>query len=70
MIDLFLENFDDLWPFVLIGFGAQVIDGALGMAFGVISGIPSSNFLHIDAAAAVETCWPTTMRASPRKPAP
>lgn len=24
-------------PFVLIGFGAQVVDGALGMAFGVIS---------------------------------
>lgn len=27
----------DLLPFVLIGFAAQVIDGALGMAFGVIS---------------------------------
>lgn len=37
MIDMFLANFDDLWPFILIGFGAQVIDGALGMAFGVIS---------------------------------
>jgi hypothetical protein len=27
----------DLLPFILIGFGAQLIDGALGMAFGVIS---------------------------------
>ncbi|MDQ3082667.1 MAG: sulfite exporter TauE/SafE family protein [Gemmatimonadota bacterium] len=27
----------DLWPFILIGFAAQLIDGALGMAFGVIS---------------------------------
>jgi hypothetical protein len=27
----------DLLPFVLIGFAAQLIDGALGMAFGVIS---------------------------------
>ena len=27
----------DLWPFILIGFAAQVVDGALGMAFGVIS---------------------------------
>jgi uncharacterized membrane protein YfcA len=27
----------DLLPFIAIGFGAQIIDGALGMAFGVIS---------------------------------
>lgn len=27
----------DLWPFILIGFAAQMVDGALGMAFGVIS---------------------------------
>jgi uncharacterized protein len=27
----------DLLPFVLVGFAAQLIDGALGMAFGVIS---------------------------------
>ena len=27
----------DLLPFILIGFAAQLIDGALGMAFGVIS---------------------------------
>jgi uncharacterized membrane protein YfcA len=27
----------DLLPFILIGFAAQMIDGALGMAFGVIS---------------------------------
>ncbi len=26
-----------IWPFVLVGFGAQMIDGALGMAYGVIS---------------------------------
>lgn len=26
-----------LLPFILIGFGAQIVDGALGMAFGVIS---------------------------------
>src|SRR3954468_12048708 len=24
-------------PFILVGFGAQLVDGALGMAFGVIS---------------------------------
>ncbi len=28
---------ETLLPFVLIGFGAQIIDGALGMAYGVIS---------------------------------
>ena len=30
-------QFVDLLPFMLIGFAAQLIDGALGMAFGVIS---------------------------------
>ncbi|MDO7833816.1 sulfite exporter TauE/SafE family protein [Sphingobium sp. HBC34] len=37
MIDMFLANFGDIWPFILVGFGAQIIDGALGMAYGVIS---------------------------------
>ncbi len=34
-----LEGFDwsAILPFIAIGFGAQMIDGALGMAFGVIS---------------------------------
>ena len=26
-----------LWPFIAVGFAAQLVDGALGMAFGVIS---------------------------------
>ena len=30
-------TFADIAPFILIGFGAQLVDGALGMAFGVIS---------------------------------
>lgn len=30
-------TFADLLPFILIGFAAQLIDGALGMAFGVIT---------------------------------
>lgn len=30
-------TFYDILPFILVGFAAQVIDGALGMAFGVIS---------------------------------
>lgn len=37
MIDMLVANFGDIWPFILVGFGAQVIDGALGMAYGVIS---------------------------------
>ncbi len=28
-----------LWPFILVGFGAQLVDGALGMAFGVICNV-------------------------------
>jgi uncharacterized membrane protein YfcA len=31
------EFLDQILPFILVGFGAQLIDGALGMAFGVIS---------------------------------
>jgi uncharacterized membrane protein YfcA len=33
----FLPEFADILPFILIGFAAQLVDGALGMAFGVIS---------------------------------
>src|SRR3546814_11945189 len=36
MIDLAAIDFTALLPFLLIGFGAQLVDGALGMAFGVI----------------------------------
>ena len=37
MIDTLIAHFGELLPFILIGFGAQMIDGALGMAYGVIS---------------------------------
>jgi hypothetical protein len=37
MIDFSAFSFADLLPFIIIGFAAQLIDGALGMAFGVIS---------------------------------
>jgi len=37
MIDSLLNHIGDILPFILIGFGAQMIDGALGMAYGVIS---------------------------------
>ena len=30
-------SFLDLLPFIAVGFAAQIVDGALGMAFGVIS---------------------------------
>ena len=33
----FLPELADILPFILIGFAAQLVDGALGMAFGVIS---------------------------------
>ncbi|OWK32808.1 sulfite exporter TauE/SafE [Sphingomonas mucosissima] len=35
-MDLSLLSVETLLPFVLVGFGAQMVDGALGMAFGVI----------------------------------
>ncbi|MFT3966565.1 MAG: sulfite exporter TauE/SafE family protein, partial [Sphingobium sp.] len=37
MIDSVTTNLDTIWPFIAVGFGAQIIDGALGMAYGVIS---------------------------------
>lgn len=37
MIDTFIAHFGEILPFILVGFGAQMIDGALGMAYGVIS---------------------------------
>jgi uncharacterized membrane protein YfcA len=36
MIDLATLDISALLPFILIGFAAQLVDGALGMAFGVI----------------------------------
>jgi uncharacterized membrane protein YfcA len=35
--EAWLNTLDMLLPFILVGFGAQIIDGALGMAYGVIS---------------------------------
>lgn len=37
MLDSLASQAGDIWPFILVGFGAQIIDGALGMAYGVIS---------------------------------
>jgi uncharacterized protein len=35
--DLSAFSFADILPFIAVGFAAQLVDGALGMAFGVIS---------------------------------
>lgn len=37
MVDLSLVTVEAILPFILIGFAAQLIDGALGMAFGLIN---------------------------------
>ncbi len=37
MIDFSLATFEAILPFILIGFAAQLVDGALGMAFGLIN---------------------------------
>jgi len=37
MLDSLHEHFWALLPFIAVGFGAQIVDGALGMAYGVIS---------------------------------
>lgn len=51
MIELIQEHWLAVLPFVAVGFAAQIVDGALGMAFGVISstllvsvlGVPPAN---------------------------
>ncbi|MDF2637857.1 MAG: rane protein [Novosphingobium lindaniclasticum] len=45
----------DLVPFIIVGFAAQVIDGALGMAFGVISQTMLVSVLGVAPAAASAT---------------
>src|SRR5687767_13644032 len=37
MLDLSSISLLDILPFIAVGFAAQLVDGALGMAFGVIS---------------------------------
>jgi hypothetical protein len=37
MLDVSSFDFANLLPFILVGFAAQLVDGALGMAFGVIT---------------------------------
>jgi len=37
MFDVSLATFEAILPFILVGFAAQMIDGALGMAFGIIN---------------------------------
>ncbi|HKR24057.1 MAG TPA: sulfite exporter TauE/SafE family protein [Allosphingosinicella sp.] len=37
MFDLSAATFNEILPFIVVGFAAQLVDGALGMAFGVIS---------------------------------
>ena len=37
MVELSSLDWADILPFIAVGFAAQLIDGALGMAFGVIS---------------------------------
>jgi hypothetical protein len=37
LIDLSADTLTAILPFILVGFAAQLVDGALGMAFGVIS---------------------------------
>lgn len=37
MLDSLLPQVEALLPYIAVGFGAQIVDGALGMAYGVIS---------------------------------
>jgi uncharacterized membrane protein YfcA len=41
-----------VWPFILVGFVAQLVDGAMGMAFGVITSTILVGFMGLTPAAA------------------
>lgn len=51
-MELFGFDLQAILPFVLVGFAAQIIDGALGMAFGVISQTMLVSLLGVAPAAA------------------
>lgn len=36
-MEMIAEYWPQIWPFIAVGFAAQMVDGALGMAYGVIS---------------------------------
>ena len=52
MFDFSAITFYDLAPFIAVGFAAQLVDGALGMAFGVISQTLLVSVLGVPPAAA------------------
>jgi len=52
VLDIIITDFDHIWPFILVGFGAQMVDGALGMAFGVINNTLLVSFLGVAPATA------------------
>ena len=52
MFDLSAFDFYALLPFIAVGFAAQLVDGALGMAFGVITNTLLVGFLGIPPAQA------------------
>jgi uncharacterized membrane protein YfcA len=64
MLDSLLNQLEAVWPFMAVGFGAQMIDGALGMAYGVISSTfllalgvpPSAASAGVHAAETFTTC--------------
>ena len=66
MFDISL-TFADIWPFILVGFGAQIIDGALGMAFGVLSQTMLVSLMGMPPAAASATTHLEIGRASCRE---
>src|SRR6187549_1594203 len=52
MFDITLATVETVLPFIAVGFAAQMIDGALGMAFGVINSTLLVSFLGIPPATA------------------
>jgi uncharacterized membrane protein YfcA len=52
MFDVTLATVETVLPFIAVGFAAQMIDGALGMAFGVINNTLLVSFLGVSPALA------------------
>jgi len=52
MFDVSLATLETVLPFIAVGFAAQMVDGALGMAFGVINNTLLVSFLGVPPALA------------------
>ena len=69
MMEVFGFDLGPIIPFILIGFAAQMVDGALGMAFGVVTNTLMVGLLGVPPALASHaSCITSPRRRTTRSP--